>query len=184
MSDSEKIKGKKEQAMQLFLTYYNYVQNVAIRNAPAKHLQGDIVNDAFIDFVAKADQWEYKDDLRPLLRAITENLAKKYWRNYLKGLPESMRKLAEHLQNFAEEENREMPESDKNEELQALELCMNKLTPRNRELIDAYYFADRTLVDIAKENDLNYGTLCKLILRVRAALRRCIENVLKAANHE
>jgi RNA polymerase sigma-70 factor (ECF subfamily) len=57
----------------------------------------------------------------------------------------------------------------------ALEACMRKLQPAEKDLIDHRYYSDRTLEDYARSQNRTVGSLKVSLFRIRATLKRCIE---------
>lgn len=88
-----------DRASQLFLENYNFVRFIAFELSPSRLLLEDIVNSVFVTFVQKAESWDLNSDVKPLLRQITRNISLQFWKKHLKTLPDSMRKIAEFLQN-------------------------------------------------------------------------------------
>lgn len=57
----------------------------------------------------------------------------------------------------------------------ALETCMERLDAKERRIIDRFYFANERLRQIAASESASEGSLKVRLHRIRAALRRCIE---------
>ncbi len=57
----------------------------------------------------------------------------------------------------------------------ALELCLKKLKPEERELITQRYHSDSTLKDYAAKSGRSPGSIRVTLCRIRATLKRCIE---------
>ncbi len=72
-------------------------------------------------------------------------------------------------------------ETDWEDALQALECCLAKLRPQDKELVQVRYSSRERLEDYAHELDRSPGTLKARLFKIRAALRRCVEGSL--ANH-
>lgn len=77
--------------------------------------------------------------------------------------------LAEPLQSDSER-----PE----EHLQALELCLSKLSEPERELIEHRYYTNATLEEFAMRSRRSSETLRNSLYRIRAALRKCVKDKL------
>ncbi|HYG73807.1 MAG TPA: sigma-70 family RNA polymerase sigma factor [Planctomycetota bacterium] len=65
-----------------------------------------------------------------------------------------------------------------NREITALEACVKTLPEHSSKLVSEYYFKARNLVDIAKELGRKESAVRMNLLRVRHALKDCIENRL------
>ncbi len=137
---------------------------------------GDIVNDVFIYFVERADRWDYQRDLTPLLRTITQHIALRHWRQYIKNMPSTLRELFEFLRNDNETESERLENLEA--EMAALDLCLIKLPQKYRQLIEAQYFGKIKLVEMADDLNIKIGTLKKTMCRIRSILRECIEKSL------
>ena len=73
----------------------------------------------------------------------------------------------------------EVPESGDSEAyLNALENCKSKLSKEQRELLDIRYHSGRSLEQFAQETGRKASVLRVSLLRIRAALRLCIEQSL------
>ena len=62
---------------------------------------------------------------------------------------------------------------------EALAVCMDKLPPKQREVLTAHYLADHAQADIAKAQGMGLSAVKVLLLRVRRALAECIERQLQ-----
>ena len=63
-------------------------------------------------------------------------------------------------------------------ELGVLNNCLDKLAPRGAALVTDHYFKARSLVDIARDSGRKESTVRVELLRIRLALRRCLETSL------
>lgn len=71
----------------------------------------------------------------------------------------------------------ETGEDDSMHELRAaLEVCIQKLKPEEREIIAHRYHTDAPLKDYVKDSGHTLGTLKVMLCRIRATLKRCIES--------
>lgn len=166
-----------EKASQIFLQYYQYVGSVAIRLAPAAHLQEDIIHDAFLDFVEKAEQWDYESDMKPLLRRITQISAQRYWRSYTRNMPESLLRIAELLRVDGESDD----ENDRplDDQLVAMDNCIKKLTANGMKLVEDHYYHGKSYETLAQETGQSIETVYKAMSRIRKFLRDCIDHTLE-----
>lgn len=78
---------------------------------------------------------------------------------------------------FAAEAEEE--EIDHDEAYRALEVCLSKLKPHDRELVQKRYCESITLEDYARELDRSAGTLKARLFKIRAGLRRCLDGQLQ-----
>jgi RNA polymerase sigma-70 factor, ECF subfamily len=59
--------------------------------------------------------------------------------------------------------------------LEAIQLCMEHLDERSRRLVDLRYREDLPLEDIAHRTERSLAAVGKALLRLRAALERCVQ---------
>lgn len=50
----------------------------------------------------------------------------------------------------------------------------NELTPKQREILIAYYFENKTMDQIAKDRGINKSTVCRTLNRAENRCRRCL----------
>ncbi|MDD3585780.1 MAG: sigma-70 family RNA polymerase sigma factor [Thermoguttaceae bacterium] len=168
----------RDEATSLFLRHYDFIRGVAFRHAPSRSLQEDIVNDVYIDFIEKYDQWNVDpNNLRPLFRKITQNIALQYWRDWVKNLPENVQKLLDYIW------QKEQPKTGEEcamlrEELHALESCLDKLKPENRELIELLYLKNLSYAELIERTGQKAGTIYSLMSRIRARLQICVDRTM------
>lgn len=180
--NNDKISGTrltKEEASRVFLQNIEYVCSTAARFAPSQELQADITHDAYVYFIEKAQTWIYDPDrIKPLLKVITRNMANRYWTQYTRSLPENMRKLAEQLQETANRYDQDLMIS-RSQELAALRICLEKLSPSDRQIVELYYFGkigySELIIRMGKSRDAVY----KIMSRLRGRLHDCIEKTLQ-----
>ncbi|MDO5553943.1 MAG: sigma-70 family RNA polymerase sigma factor [Planctomycetia bacterium] len=170
----------KDRASALFLQHIHYVEAVAFRVAPIAVVQDDIVHDAFVDFIEKAEQWDLEKDVRPLLRGIAENIGKQYWRDHLKNEPEKIRRIFEYGLVPVANEGQEERVSNLDDQIEALRVCMKKLSPTCQLLLHLYYVLGKSYREISEETGKSEGTLQKACSRLRDNLFECIERILAA----
>ena len=171
------MKLTKQEAEQVFLNHYILVRQVAMKMAPIRYVQEDIAHDVFVYFLSRFDQWDYDPaTIKALLRRITENIALQHWRTYQKNLPERLREVAERLW---QEPTVLQEQADWEEQMAALEMCLQKLSAENRDLVEAYYFAEASWNELADEKNVKSGTLRMKMSRIRTLLYDCIKKVIE-----
>ncbi|MDO5582275.1 MAG: sigma-70 family RNA polymerase sigma factor [Planctomycetia bacterium] len=169
----------KERASQLFLKHYEMIRSIAIQIAPNRHCQEDILQDAFVNFVQKANQWDLDSDVRPLLKKITRNAGLVHWHQYVRNLPETLRKIAEQIQAEAARRGDDEIRFNTDEKIEALEICKKRLTERCQLLIEAYYVNGIPCKDLAKDANVPVNTIHQALSRIRSVLKECIDNTLR-----
>src|SRR3989454_457963 len=157
-------------------TYGGFVRALALRLAPAPGLAEDIAQQVFLEFVAKASQWDLTRDIKPLLAGMTRNVARRAWREKSHHMPKVVRELADHIRDLAE--NREVSWFDE-EEKNALRRCLDKLPDESRRLIDFHYDLEITSVEIAHKMEMNADAVRRTLFRLREQLRKCVGRLLR-----
>jgi len=61
---------------------------------------------------------------------------------------------------------------------EALEVCMSKLSSKNRQSLSSYYAGERSIQDIAKSENRSLGAVRVMLMRIRRSLGKCIERQL------
>ena len=73
-------------------------------------------------------------------------------------------------------------DSDSTPELQhALRICLNKLKPRSRDLVEQFYFHQQSAESIAQQSGRKGSSVRRALLRVRQALAKCIKSQTQQA---
>jgi RNA polymerase sigma-70 factor (ECF subfamily) len=162
-------------AESVIAAHAGFVHGLALRFAPAPGLGEDIAQQVFLEFLAKAGQWDLTRDVRPLLAGMTRNVARRCWRDHTRSLPEPTRQLAEHIRALAED--REVRGHDE-EETTALRHCLDRLPDKSRQLVELHYFVDLTSVDIASRMAMKADAVRRALFRLRGQLRKCVLSVL------
>ncbi len=67
---------------------------------------------------------------------------------------------------------------DLNERLIALETCIEKLPPRDRQLVALRYDSQLAVQDIAQRRNKSPNSVSHALFRIRAALADCVERTL------
>lgn len=179
MQKSDKI--TREEASQIFLQNIELVRTIAARRAPALSLMEDIVQDTYVYFVDKAEIWDRSDpSFKGLLKTITQNMAARHWDQWLRNLPEKLRLIADSLARASESVS--SPENlTADERIYALKICLQKLSPENRNLIEMFYYGNASYSDLVKKTSRSVDALYMQMSRIRATLHDCI---LKTSNLE
>ena len=163
----------------LFMEQHNFVKGIALRYAPYPGFAEDIVQQVFLEFVAKKDQWKIGEDPRPLLATMTRNVARRFWQEKTRTMPAVLRNIAERIRRLSETQT---GETAYDEELFALQICLDQLPQRGRSLLEKRYFHKSSSDRIAGEMNLKVNTLNRTLCRLRDKLRLCIERRLKGGS--
>ena len=165
-----------ETASRLFLKHHGLVKGVAMRFAPSKDIVDDIVHQVYIEFVEKSEKWDLESDVSALLAVITKNFARRMWREYADSFSESRQRILDYLRHHSESRQDSYGYDD---ELRALENCVQSLPPKAKQLVYDYYFAKIPMKDIAVSMQKKAETLRRALCRYRKKLLQCIVMTLK-----
>ena len=105
-------------------------------------------------------------------------MAKRHWRQHVKHLPETLRKISERLLHQSEQYP-EPAENDNGLQIQALRTCLEKLSPENRQLIESLYFDQISYQDIGLAIGSSREAVYTRMCRIRTALYECIQKVME-----
>lgn len=81
--------------------------------------------------------------------------------------------IVEQMVDHAEEATNLNPDLE-----EALEVCLGKLSPKNRESLSAYYAGSRSIQDIAESQNRRFGAVRIMLMHLRRSLGVCIERQL------
>lgn len=168
------MKSSELQTTQVFLSYHDFVIGLAAHYAPFPGLEEDILQQVFLEFIAKSEKFDLESpqsNIHGLLHIMTRHVARRYWDEHVRTLPETLRKIAEHLRQSAETED-DCPNFS--EERHTLSLCLNKMPEKSKRLIHFYYYDNLCLKEVAELLNMKTAAVSKAICRLRERLRECI----------
>lgn len=131
----------------------------------------DITHEAFLCAHRRMASRPLEGDAGKYLRGIVRNLVCDHWRAK-RRFPQD---LVEQLKHLAEEADDLGPERERR---QALRGCIQRLPDDARALLAKRYEHGLRVNHIANESRLNAVTVRTRLLRIRQALKRCVEGAL------
>lgn len=176
------MKRQEKKAACIFLEHRDFVKEQALRFAPFPGTSEDIFQEVFIEFVSKAEHWDFDEDVRPLLVVLTRRMAARALDAKKKNLPEKLNQVVEQLCKIAENRQRTLRvgEASPYEQIRAaLKHCLDLLPTRSRTLVDLYYFEKVSTERIAERMILSANAVYLSIHRVRERLKKCISKTLQ-----
>jgi RNA polymerase sigma-70 factor (ECF subfamily) len=135
----------------------------------------EIVQQTAIVLWSKFDRYDPQQPFTPWACRFALNIAKQWlarrkrWQSVLDG------ELTEQLVS-RREELRPLFES----RLRHLDTCLDRLPAPKRSIIDGYYFQRRSVESLAAELQRSEAAVYKLLQRIRALLRECLEHAALA----
>ncbi|MDD3588477.1 MAG: sigma-70 family RNA polymerase sigma factor [Thermoguttaceae bacterium] len=172
-----------EEASAVFMRHIGFVRTVAEKNAPSKLLVEDVVHDTLIHFLKNASSWRYSEaEILGLLKSITLNMANRHWREYIKYLPQNMRRISEHL--LLEGTRRdESDDENRQSRILALRVCIQKLSPENRSLVEMLYYDEMGYREACRMTGRSRQAIYMQMSRIRSALSDCVRKVTELEVH-
>ncbi len=152
-----------------------------VRRAVTRHLGrvadvDDVAQDVFVQAWQNLGTCQSTGSLGAWLLGIARHRALDFLRREM-----VRRRRRDLLFEFAETDllalEAETPPDDSEEErtMADLQACLDDLAPRQQSLIEQFYFEDVPAESIATELGRRPGTIRMMLLRIRTALRQCIE---------
>jgi RNA polymerase sigma-70 factor (ECF subfamily) len=151
--------------------HQDYVRALAARLAPSAADGDDIAQETFLLLIRRGERFDLEREARPLLTAIVRNLAKQAWDRAMRENRRRRDDLAEYLEAVAdrtEQRHESWPRA-------ALEACLDKLSARERDLINLRYTADCRSEEIAQRLQSSADAVRMALVRLRERLRACIQ---------
>lgn len=133
----------------------------------------DILQDTNVMLITHADEYDAKRAFLPWAKAFAYNQVKAH----LKRKSRSRLVFDLELVNAIAEETVARPEEDAGKTLELLECCMERLTPDQKELIQARYFRRESAESLATRLKRSVVSVRVQTHRIRFLLRRCIETI-------
>ena len=149
-----------------------FVRALATKYAPVAGAADDIVQQVFLEFIAKYDTWDTQSDLRPLLHTMTRFVARRYWHERSRSMTPEMHQLADHIRQLAESRDLQLYGE---QEKSALRECLHKLPEKSRRIIEGHYLLGVSSKDIAESMQLSSDAVRQALCRLRVQLRKCME---------
>jgi RNA polymerase sigma-70 factor, ECF subfamily len=153
-------------------SHEHFVRVLAIKYAPVAGMADDIVQQVFLEFIAKYDAWDTQSDLRPLLHTMTRLVARRCWHERSRSMTPEMHQLADYIRQLAE--SRDVALYGEPEKA-ALRECLKKLPEKSRRIVEGHYLLGVSSKDIAESMQLSADAVRQALCRLRAQLRKCME---------
>jgi len=147
-----------------------YVRNLEIVD--------DLAQETFLSAYRSLDRYSGEFPFVLWLLGIARNRALTYLRDEAARRSRESRTLSSRLLEWRSQvlslEGAKVPDCDR--ELAALESCVKRLPKHSAQLIDAHYFRNQSAAHIARGTNQKESTLRVTLLRIRQALRHCVQS--------
>lgn len=141
----------------------------------------DLCQDAFVEAFRHLSTFRRDVPLSAWLLAIARNRTIDHLRRELRRREREADPLASMLLAWHLDDAQQNLHVVRDRELRALQQCVETLPPASAALVHDHYLRGRRAVEIAAERGVSPGTVRMTLLRVRAALRSCIQTRLAEA---
>jgi len=138
----------------------------------------DIVQDAFVDAFRHMDRFDPTKTFKPWLRAICRNRIRNFYRARAKMQMTPLSLVDEAVaERVAEADAEQTPEAQ--DQIDTLRLCINRLGEAQRQLVTLRYGEAVRVNDIAARLKKSAATISMRLMRIRNALRKCMQSSLQ-----
>lgn len=154
------------------------VRSYLSRHVRSAETADDLAQETFLAAFRRLDSYQGRASLAGWLLGIARNLALHHLRGEVRRQKRENAKLEEALARWQiERAEADVPEEFE-AELSALRNCLNDLPAHSRDLVQAYYFDERSAEEIAVGSGKRAGTVRMMLLRIRRLLSECIQRRL------
>lgn len=176
----EALRGSEEAFCRIVRLHQGRVRTYLSRFARNPDVADDLAQEVFLTAYQSLRTFKGDAPLSLWLIGIARHRALRYLRDEARRKAREggrFRALVASLQAEAvEAAEAELPRFDR--ELAALRDCLNALPGESSEIVTQHYFQGRTLVSLAGQLGKKETALRVSLLRIRAALRRCVQGKL------
>jgi RNA polymerase sigma factor (sigma-70 family) len=179
-SDAELVERSRSGSADAFAALVKRHQ-AAVRGFLSRYLRGrdaidDLAQEVFVGALRGLGAYRGDASLRLWLLAIARRVAATHLREEVRRRARAATELElAVLRWHADELEAGVASIADERELAALEACVRGLSRDNAELVSAYYFKGASTAEIARRNGRGEGAVRMALLRVRQALRACVE---------
>jgi RNA polymerase sigma-70 factor (ECF subfamily) len=135
----------------------------------------DLVQETALALYEQLDRYDPERPFVALALGVARNKTKNHWRGRARRHEQELADVA--LDALAAAAQR--IDADLDRERRALGECLRAIQGRNREVLERHYHGGEAPADIAASLGLRTDHIHTLLSRIRAALRRCVEQRLQ-----
>lgn len=147
---------------------HGFVLSLVPNNSDAE----DLLQQVCVILWEKRDEFEIGTNFLAWARKVARYQALNHWRKERAKPPEQ--EFSDHLLDVIQERSEER-EREFLRHRRALQVCLAKLPPRHRKVVESHYFDGDTITEIAKQNHMKANAVSQLLFRARAALIACVQ---------
>lgn len=161
--------------IRLLTTHQSALRGLVAALLPGSQDIDDVLQDANVILWEKRDKYDWDASFRSWAYGVARNKVRQHWRKQKK---ETCVTLSEEFHDAEAEACQSETPDDFQQKRAALDLCLNNLKPRDRELIDACYEAREGVDTRVVQFGLTAASLRVTTHRIRKKLRICVEKRL------
>ena len=170
----EARRGSKDAFCEIVRTYQAGVRAFLARYVRNRGVVDDLAQETFFAAFRGLEGYDGRTPLRAWLLGIARHRALMHFRQERRGSA-----LAEWWARRIEADTAAGEERER--ELDALRGCVDGLPEKSAALIHEYYYQGAGAAELARRRSTSEGSIWVTILRLRKALRRCVETKLSGA---
>jgi len=167
-------------AMELISRYEAEVRAFAAVVSPRPDLADDVAQEAFLECLRSAGRYDPSKDFRLWIRGIVRNVAYRAWQRLQREHKTTRDGLAAYIDEVASRDEGAERIETKRESISALQECIDGLPDRSREIVTLRYALEVRCAEIASKVGSSLAAVKMALLRIRRALRECVDNRLQA----
>jgi len=169
--------GSTDAFCELVQRYQARVRTFLGRYVHNKTIVDDLAQETFLSAYQSLATYDQRKSMSLWLLGIARNRALMYFRDEHNRKAREIRAAGSTLENWwaRQIELDDFAEETHENELAALETCVQGLPRNSSSLIREYYFRGRTAAEIALDGGKTENSVWVTLLRLREALRRCVE---------
>lgn len=164
----------------LVLLHQGRIRGYVGRHVRQIDVADDLAQEVFLDAFRNLRNYRGEVALNQWLYGVARNCVLEHLRSEGRRRLRETRSLGAHLLRGRlqrVEEDKGSAEG-KEREISALQQCMKGLPPDRARLLEEFYFEDSSAVEMAQRRDWKDSRIRKALLRIRQALRECMDRKL------
>ena len=177
----EARRGSREAFSRLIGLHQAEVRAYLGRWARNREVVDDLAQETFLSAYRSMGDYKPVAPLRFWLFGIARNRALRHLREEQGRKARQAGSLEALLPAWLAEEAEAVGEADHELEVSALRACIEGLPPHSSGLVEDFYFKGRSADQISRETGKKENAIWVTLLRIRLALRTCIEGRLRSA---
>lgn len=161
----------------LVLLHQARIRGYVGRHVRPVDLADDLAQEVFLDAFRRLRTYRGEVPLAQWLYGIARNCVLEHLRSEGRRRLRETRSLGSQLLrgHLKRVENESESSEEKEREISALQRCMKSLPPESARLLEEFYFQDSSAVEMAERRRWKDARIRKALLRIRSALRECMD---------